>query len=455
MGPNVIWWAAFWGGLSAVSLPLGAAIGLWTKPSRKITSSAMAFGGGSLLFALSIELFGHVLHEASDGHGHVIEPSLILAAIFAAILGGLAFNGLNKLLENRGGFMRRHVLIRRHVAKERRAEARQLVQSLSGVSYFRYLPVEDTIRLLDSVHRESYADGAVIMREGDEGDTLYVIAEGQVDVERNSGESTPEHIANLGPGNVIGEMALVTDQPRSATIIARGEVRAWSIGKSHFDVQMKASPDFRKAIGDVVEHRIQDLEDRGHVSVEEAAVWEQTAIGRLDDRSDSRVVSDAESEAHSEHSGSALAIWMGIALDAIPESLVIGMLTVAAAAVGKPYVSAAFIVGVFLANLPEAMSSSVTMQKGGMKVPRILLMWFSLTVMTATGAAIGAILLPADPTGWHLYAIFMMEGLAGGAMLTMIAQTMLPEAFEQGGGPIVGLSTLAGFLAALLVKLIN
>jgi CRP-like cAMP-binding protein len=454
MGPNVIWWAAFWGGLSAVSLPLGAAIGLWTKPSRKITSSAMAFGGGSLLFALSIELFGHVLHEASDGHGHVTEPSLVLAALIAAIIGGLLFNGLNKLLENRGGFMRRHVLIRRHVAKERRAEARQLVQSLSGVSYFRYLPVEDTIRLLDSVHRESFVDGDVIMREGEEGDTLYVIAEGQVDVERNGGETTPEHIANLGPGNVIGEMALVTDQPRSATIIAQGDVRAWSIGKSHFDVQMKASPDFRKAIGDVVEHRIQDLEDRGHVSVEEATVWEQTAIERLDDRSDARVVSDAESEAHQEHSGSAMAIWLGIALDGIPESLVIGMLTVAAAASGTSF-SIAFIVGVFLANLPEAMSSSVTMRHGGMSVMRIVLMWSSLTVMTAVGAAIGAILLPADPTGWHLYAIFMMEGLAGGAMLTMIAQTMLPEAFEQGGGPIVGLSTLAGFLAALLVKLIN
>ena len=52
--------------------------------------------------------------------------------------------------------------------------------------------------------------------------------------------------------------------------------------------------------------------------------------------------------------------------------------------------------------------------------------------------------------GAPLYAV-----LAAGAMLTMIAETMLPEAFEQGGGPIVGLSTLAGFLAALLVKLIH
>jgi zinc transporter ZupT len=47
----------------------------------------------------------------------------------------------------------------------------------------------------------------------------------------------------------------------------------------------------------------------------------------------------------------------------------------------------------------------------------------------------------------------MIEGVAAGAMLTMIAETMLPEAFEHGGGTIVGLSTLAGFLASMSVKL--
>ena len=114
----------------------------------------------------------------------------------------------------------------------------------------------------------------------------------------------------------------------------------------------------------------------------------------------------------------------------------------------------AFIAGVFLANMPEAMSSAVTMRKGGMSKTRIFWMWFSLCVLTAVGAYIGTLLLPAHPAGSDLYLVFIIEGLAGGAMLTMIAQTMLPEAFEQGGGPIVGLSTLGGFLAALTVKML-
>jgi zinc transporter ZupT len=52
-----------------------------------------------------------------------------------------------------------------------------------------------------------------------------------------------------------------------------------------------------------------------------------------------------------------------------------------------------------------------------------------------------------------LVAPFGIEGLAAGAMLTMIAETMLPEAYEQGGGSVIGLSTLAGFLTAMAVKL--
>ena len=82
-------------------------------------------------------------------------------------------------------------------------------------------------------------------------------------------------------------------------------------------------------------------------------------------------------------------------------------------------------------------------------------MWMSLCLLTGIGALIGTALFPVHPQGVLLYIIFGIEGIAAGAMLTMIAETMLPEAFEQGGGPIVGLSTLSGFLAGLAVKLIH
>merc|ERR1719171_2382031 len=101
------------------------------------------------------------------------------------------------------------------------------------------------------------------------------------------------------------------------------------------------------------------------------------------------------------------------------------------------------------------MSSSGTMRIHGIPDMRIHLMWISITVVTSLGAGLGAVLFPpsameAESTS---YIVVGVEGIAAGAMLTMIAQTMLPEAFEQ-GGDVVGISCLLGFLAALCVNLI-
>ena len=92
----------------------------------------------------------------------------------------------------------------------------------------------------------------------------------------------------------------------------------------------------------------------------------------------------------------------------------------------------------FIANLPEAMSSAVSMQKGGMKYKKILLMWGAVCIMTGIGAGPGAMIFPAHPIGPPVYFVPGIEGVAAGAMLTMIAETMLSEAFEQGGS-IVGI----------------
>ena len=74
-------------------------------------------------------------------------------------------------------------------------------------------------------------------------------------------------------------------------------------------------------------------------------------------------------------------------------------------------------------------------------------MWASLMILTGFGAYLGNIFF-VDAPGF-LFAI--VQGIAAGAMLTMIAETMLPEAYHK-GGTITGFSTLLGFLAALFFK---
>jgi ZIP family zinc transporter len=82
---------------------------------------------------------------------------------------------------------------------------------------------------------------------------------------------------------------------------------------------------------------------------------------------------------------------------------------------------------------------------------RIFLMWFALMVTTAVGAGFGFLLATVLSETWLVFA----EGVAAGAMLTMIAAAMIPEAAAHGRPSAVGLSTLAGFLSAVLFKLLE
>jgi zinc transporter ZupT len=87
------------------------------------------------------------------------------------------------------------------------------------------------------------------------------------------------------------------------------------------------------------------------------------------------------------------------------------------------------------------------MRERGMSFRCVLLMWSSLMVITGIGAALGNLFFVGVPPS----SVTLVQGIAAGAMLTMIAETMLPEAYIKGGS-IIGLSTLAGFLAAIFFK---
>ena len=163
---------------------------------------------------------------------------------------------------------------------------------------------------------------------------------------------------------------------------------------------------------------------------------------------------------HDSHSHAAMAIWLGIALDAIPESIVIGIAifgTAAAQAANGieptffsvlPYT---FIAGLFLSNFPEALSSSAQMQKQGMSFTRVLSLWSSLVILTAVGAALGAYIGDSISHG----SLVFIEGIAAGAMLTMICSAMLPEASHLSDNNLVGLSTLGGFICSIMFKLLE
>jgi zinc transporter, ZIP family len=140
--------------------------------------------------------------------------------------------------------------------------------------------------------------------------------------------------------------------------------------------------------------------------------------------------------------GVALAIVLGIVLDGIPESFVVGINLLEGEGI-----SAAFIAAVFLSNLPESAAATSGLAKSGWQTSRIYGLWAAVTVVAGLAAALGNGLFGGAPT----YAIAFVLSFAAGAILTMLADTMMPEGFEK-GGRAAGLLTTVGFAVAVLIR---
>jgi zinc transporter, ZIP family len=141
-------------------------------------------------------------------------------------------------------------------------------------------------------------------------------------------------------------------------------------------------------------------------------------------------------------SGSGLAITLGIVLDGIPESFVLGLTVLQAGTV-----SVAFLVAVFLSNLPEAIAATTGLSRSGWASRRILGLWALVTLVAGIAALVGyAVLDTASPR-----TLAFVLSFAAGAILTMLADTMMPEAYED-TGKLVGLLTTLGFALAFGVS---
>jgi ZIP family zinc transporter len=131
-----------------------------------------------------------------------------------------------------------------------------------------------------------------------------------------------------------------------------------------------------------------------------------------------------------QQSGSALAIVLGTVLDGIPESMVIGLTIFEGGAVGAAYLAA-----VFISNLPESISSTTGLASGGWKKSRILWMWIGIALVSGLASLAGyGLFQDSSPD-----TVAVVLAFAAGAILTMLANTMMPEAFEH-GGKLVGSS---------------
>jgi ZIP family zinc transporter len=147
----------------------------------------------------------------------------------------------------------------------------------------------------------------------------------------------------------------------------------------------------------------------------------------------------------SKHSGLVIPMVLAIILDGIPESIVIGLGIFEG---GK--VSLAMLVAVFISNLPESIAGSTGMKANGWSKSKIITLWLIIAVICAVSTVAGFSLFSAASSRW----LSFIQAFAGGAILMVLANSMMPEAYEH-GGKLAGVFTVLGFFLSVTVVILE
>ena len=450
-------WAVSLGALSSVSLPIGSLVSLISRPKPKLISALAAFGAGALIAALTVELVAptvFALHEET-GNLHHGEPITAFIALFiGAVIGGLLFVSLDQLVNAHGGFLRKASTVIAYFRIAERNRQKKLVEKLSQYPLLQPILTQHVNTLLSMVRPINFSKGNEIAKEGEDADMVFFVIKGTVSVTQD-GSSIEESSLD----NAIGIIPILTQSPFPVTVTAHGHVGTLALSKDNFNRLLSLSSEFDKACRNLTSEQLELLERFVDARREQAKQWAREATHAL--KTGTQIPTAIQlRRAKKEHSGASLAIWLGILIDGIPESFVIGagllvLLQGKVEIIGTlefvNVIPFTLIAGLFLSNFPEALASSTNMRMQGWNKRNIFLMWFSLMVITCIGAGFGYLVAGTLNHTWLILA----EGLAAGAMLTMIASAMIPEAVHMGSASAVGLSTLAGFLAAISFKLLE
>ncbi len=165
------------------------------------------------------------------------------------------------------------------------------VELLKRVSTFSMLPDELLQTLAAQMKQKIYEEGELLFHLGDPGDSLYIIDRGRVRVFLEiSGK--PLTLQEFGPGNAIGEMALIDGNPRSANVIAMEETRIWRLDRKTYLGALKKQPELAIALL----HELSNNLRFANTFIEKAAEWSRSvAEAQYDDAMEA-----LEQEVHSE-----------------------------------------------------------------------------------------------------------------------------------------------------------
>jgi hypothetical protein len=179
--------------------------------------------------------------------------ALAIGSIVAAML--ITAFGVQPALVAVGAFLPLVVLLTsgRLLSIDRHAEAPDAatLAVLRAIPFFEQLPAPAMERVMADVVRGAVAAGEVVIREGEGGDRFYVIVDGEAEVTRNGA-----HVASVGPGSYVGEIALLRDVPRTATVVATTPLRLLTLEREPFLLAVTGHPQSHAAAQSVAQTRM-------------------------------------------------------------------------------------------------------------------------------------------------------------------------------------------------------
>jgi CRP-like cAMP-binding protein len=455
---SYVGWAAIIGALCASSLLIGALIGVKARIAPGTVGLLAAFGGGALLSALATELVAPTVlavSAATTAVERAEESGHLITLVVGCIAGGVIFILLDEFINKRGGYLRKKAYVIRKKAVKQREFHQKALSEVMNIPLFFSMPPEKLTIVLSHMRPRFFLEGETLFSRGDRSPGLFLVRKGFVVIHLAESNKAIE----VGHGEIIGEIALLANAPCSADCVAKSDVEALLLSPEDFASVRKQLPELEEGLRSLAVLRLEENKKSVQQHWGDQEHWATLAIEAVSHGGPLPTSSELRTS-HAEHKNAAFAIWLGTLLDAIPESLILGIgLMVAISATvsggGEPTFWAVFpfvlVAGLFLSDLPEALSASQQMKMQGMTTSKILLLWSSLVVVTSLGSAAGALLAGQVDHGMQVF----IEGIGAGAMLVMICAAMIPEAAHLAPANLVGMSTLVGFLSPIMFKFLE
>lgn len=162
----------------------------------------------------------------------------------------------------------------------KRPSPEHLLRDLSQVDLLRALPPEEVLGLVPRVELVEVPAGQQVFAQGDVGDALYLVDAGTAKARLADGSDLGSH----GPGKAFGEIALLTGEPRTATVVAETNLKLWRIARQDFDQVVQTSPRLAQALGELADRHRAGL-DLARSDPAARRAWRGTALRALAARS--------------------------------------------------------------------------------------------------------------------------------------------------------------------------